>query len=509
MANFLSDNSLLSELYSIDREGYALGGALALMHWDQEVYMPPKGIELRAASIASLSGVVHDYSTNPRIRELIHKLEAEIKRAPDKFTNIDRAYIRQARRDFELSTKLPRKFVQQFSETVSRATQSWQSAKEEDNFDIFRPDLEKILDLSLEKAEYIGYKNSPYDALLDLHEVGATEKWIDDVFREVKDKTVSLLRRIEQKGVIMNDRILFGDFDLENQSIFARELVEWLGYDLSAGRIDLSSHPFTIDFGGPQDVRITTRVRRDQVNYALMSTIHETGHAVYEQRVNPEFTGSSLSSGVSLGIHESQSRFFENQVGRSLPFWRHWYSRLQGHYPDQLPPDGLREFYTAINLVRPSLIRTEADELTYNLHIILRFEIEKGLVSKKYQVRDLPEIWREKMREYIGIVPETNREGVLQDVHWSHGSFGYFPTYTLGNLYSAQFAHKMSEALDWQGEIEKGDFSAVRSWLSENIHQYGKVYWPDELTIKVTGETLNPKHFVDYLEDKYSEIYQL
>lgn len=503
----ISRNPKIQKLLTFDRQLVDLSGAMTVLSWDQEVNMPKEGVELRANQLATLAGILHEHQVNPKIGELLTDIEGELASDAVELSDVERGYIRQIRRDFDQATKLPQVFVEDLALATSKGQQAWQQARSENSFSLFTPHLERIVALTKSKAEYLGYVDSPYDALLDQFEPGLTESELLRIFNSLREATVKILEKLQASNVTVNEDILHGEFPVATQEMFARELVGWLGYNLDAGRQDLSAHPFTISFGGGRDVRITTRVKHDQIDYAMGSTIHETGHAVYEQQVQAEFDRSSLAGGVSLGIHESQSRYFENQIGRSLPFWRFWYPKLQSYFSDQLPTDGLMDYYRAINKVTPSLIRTGADEVTYNLHIILRFEIERALIKGEVQVADLPDLWRAKMKEYLGVEPETDKDGVLQDVHWSHGTFGYFPTYTLGNLYAAQFAQKIREQLDVDALLEAGEFDAIRLWLNENIHQWGKVYYPVELVQRVTGESLNPDYFISYIKQKYGEMY--
>ncbi len=504
-----SPNPLIQELLALDSEIVDLAEIAGVLGWDQEVNMPPKAALARAKQGSTLVGIIHDRAVNPKINELLEQLEIQFKSDPSQFSEADKNLIRQIRRDYDLSTKLPKKLVQELSEATSLGQQKWVEAKNENDFKIFQGSLERIVELKLEEADALGYVKSPYDALLDLYEPGVTQEWLQNIFTPLKNETINLLKKIQSKDGFVSDEILHGDFDEEKQRLFNREVASWLGIDWGASRLDVSSHPFTTSLGGSTDVRITTRMNRDDITYSLMSVIHETGHAVYEQNCNPNLNRTSLFGGTSLGIHESQSRFFENRIGRSHAFWHYWYPKLREFFPDQFDMSGENDFYRAINKVVPSLIRVQADEVTYNLHIIIRFEIESDLMHRKIAVPDLPEVWSSKYKQYLGIEPTNDKDGVLQDIHWSHGSIGYFPTYTLGNLYGAQLANKMNQHVRIDEQLLNGDYSVILSWLKESIHQWGKMYRPIELIQRVTGEELNSKYFIDYLITKYSQIYEL
>lgn len=357
-------------------------------------------------------------------------------------------------------------------------------------------------------GEYYGYEGHPYNAMLNEFEPGLTVEKLDPLFKELREKSVELLNKIKASQSQPREDIFAQEYDVEAQKKFNQYILPLIGFDMEGGRLDETVHPFasSVNTG---DVRITTRYLKDNVRSAIFGTIHEAGHGMYEQGVNPAFEGRVIRRGTSFGIHESQSRFLENMVGRSKEFWTYFYKDLQEHFPEQLQNVSLEDFYAATNRVDPSFIRVEADELTYNLHIMIRYEIEKGLFAGEYEVKDLPKVWNEKIEEYLGITPPTDTLGVLQDVHWSFGGFGYFPSYSLGNLYAAQILYTfIKEMPDFYDKIEQGDFMAIRGWLRENIHQYGKLYSPNELIVNVTGEELDAKYLVRYLEEKYSAIYQ-
>ena len=420
-----------------------------------------------------------------------------------------RAAVRERKNEYTKFKQIPSELYKEFIIHSSDAHDIWEEARRTNNFSHYQPALEKMVDYMRKFVEYYGYEGHPYNALLDSYEPGLTVEKLDPLFADLRQKTIQLLERIQKSPHQPNKEIFNQHFDVNQQREFSLFVLPQLGYDMDAGRLDVSAHPFAMGVN-PGDVRITTRYMEDDMRSAIFGTIHECGHALYEQGVNPEYTGTVLASGTSMGIHESQSRFLENIVGRSFEFWTYFYDDLKRFFPEQFDTVPLEDFCRAINVVEPSYIRVEADELTYNLHIMIRYEIEKGLIGGEFEVKDLPQIWNEKMQEYLGVTPPTDALGVLQDVHWSFGGFGYFPSYSLGNLYSAQFAKTMKEQIpNFDETIKKGNFKPIREWLRENIHQYGKLYTPDELVRRVTGEELNASYLVEYLEQKYTKVYQL
>jgi carboxypeptidase Taq len=384
----------------------------------------------------------------------------------------------------------------------------WAEARKKSNFKMFAPLLEKIIALNCEMADAIGYVGSRYNALLDLYEPGLTTTELDPLFKNLKKEIVPLLKAI-QGAERPNDKFLHKKYSKEKQMAFSRMVVEAMGFDMKAGRLDLSVHPFTMGIS-MDDVRLTTRAFEDNLFSCLASSMHEAGHGMYEQGANPKLVRTTLEGGSSLGIHESQSRMWENLVGRGRPFWKHFYPKLKKLFPGKLDGVKMEQFYRAINIVESSPVRVEADEVTYNLHIILRYEMEKDLIEGKLSVGDVPEVWNEKMVSYLGYTPKNDGEGCLQDVHWSHGSFGYFPTYTLGNLYSAMFYNAAKRGVrGLEGQIEKGKMGGLKRWLNRNIHEVSRMETPDEIVRRATGSPLTAEPFVKYLWDKYSEIYAL
>jgi carboxypeptidase Taq len=491
-----------------------INSAASVLSWDQETHMPAGGGEARAEQIAVLQGLSHQKLVSAEVEKLLSQwLDLTTGRPFDEpqdgWDEPSRSLLREVWRDFSRAKKLPSQFVITLSRETSLAQQVWAEAREQNNFAMFLPHLRSILSLKREEAQYLGYQESPYDALLDVYEPGSTVAALRPLFAQLKARLVPLLKRVMTSRVQVDDSILRHAYDQARQLEFGRLVLIAMGYDFERGRLDLSAHPFTTSFH-PTDVRVTTRVFEHELQSCLFSCIHEGGHGLYDQGLDQRYYGTPLGESVSLGIHESQSRLWENCVGRSRPFWRFFYPILQQIFHHQLRGIDVEQFYGAINCVKPSFIRVEADELTYNLHIMLRFEIEQDLIEGRTQPEDLPGIWNRKMEEYLGITPQRDADGVLQDVHWSLGAFGYFPTYTLGNLYSVQFFEQAKlEIPHLEDEIAAGQLMVLRRWLEQKIHRWGRMFTPDHLAQRVTGTGVKPDPFLNYLEKKYGELYQL
>jgi carboxypeptidase Taq len=500
---------LTSRLLEIQR----IGSAASLLGWDQETYMPAGGGAARADQISTLQGLAHQKLVGPEIAALLEQwidpASGEAVDVPgDCWDEPSRALLRETWRDFSRAKKLPSDFVIRLSRECSLAQQAWVAAREQSRFEQFLPHLETIVALKRQEADYLGYAASPYDALLDVYEPGATVAFLEPLFDRLRAGLVSLLNKVTASPVKIDDRILYQAYDTKRQLEFGRLVLTAMGYDFERGRLDISAHPFTTSFH-PTDVRVTTRVYEHELPACLFSCIHEGGHGLYEQGLDTRYFGTPLGDAVSLGIHESQSRLWENCVGRSRPFWRFFYPILQDTFPHQLKDIGLDQFHAAINRVKPSLIRVEADELTYNLHIMLRVEIERAVIEARLRPAELPDVWREKMRQYLGIEPEHDADGVLQDVHWSMGSFGYFPTYTLGNLYAVQFYDQAKKDIpDLEDQIASGQLIGLRRWLEQKIHRWGRMFPPNRLAERTTGSTASPEPFLRYLDDKYRPLYR-
>lgn len=491
-----------------------LSSAASLLSWDQETYMPPGGGQARADQLSTLQTLAHDTLVSPEIETLLVKwvdpATGQALDVPgDPWDEPSRSLLREVWRDFSRAKKLPSDFVKKLSRECSLAQQVWIEARKKSDFKLFLPNLRTVVSLKREETQYLGYKDSPYDALLDTYEPGSTVAQLRPLFASLKGRLVPLLNRIVASPVTIDETLLTRSYDVTRQVEFGKLILTAMGYDFDRGRLDLSAHPFTTSFH-PTDVRVTTRVYERELPACLFSCIHEGGHGLYDQGLDPAQYGTPLGDSLSLGIHESQSRLWENCVGRSRPFWRCFYPLLQQTFPDQLATINLEPFYAAINKVKPSLIRVEADELTYNLHIMLRFEIEQDLIEGHTQVEDLPTIWNEKMRDYLGLVPTRDAEGVLQDVHWSLGAIGYFPTYALGNLYAVQFFDQAGRELpNLDSEIEAGRLTVLTRWLNQKIHRWGRTFTADHLVRRVTGSSLSPEPFLSYLETKFGKLYGL
>ncbi|MFS0861534.1 carboxypeptidase M32 [Fredinandcohnia sp. 179-A 10B2 NHS] len=497
----------IAQFKELDQKIAHLNSVLALAGWDQKVMAPKKGRSLFANAIGTLSTEVFKLTVSKEMGELLETLKSE--EVYNQLDEVTKACVRERSNFYEQSKSIPAELYNEYMVLTSNANDAWEEARETNNFDIYLPYLERIVEIKKQFTEYYGYEGHRYNALLNEFEPGLTVEKLDPLFAELRKSSIDLLQRINASSSKPSGEVFTKLYDVEKQKEFNRFILPKIGFDMNGGRLDETVHPFaqSVNTG---DVRITTRYLEDNVRSAIFGTIHEAGHGIYEQNINPELEGTSICSGASFGIHESQSRFLENMVGRSEEFWKYFYQDLQETYPEQLSNVTLDEFYRAINIVEPSFIRVEADELTYNLHIMLRYEIEKGLIGGEIKVKDLPKVWNEKMEEYLGIVPPTDTLGVLQDVHWSFGGLGYFPSYSLGNLYAAQILHTITKEIpSFYEHIEKGEFDVIQSWLKEKIHQYGVIYTPDELIQKVTGESLNASYLVDYLEKKYSKVYKL
>jgi carboxypeptidase Taq len=480
-----------------------IGHANSLLSWDQNVYMPPGANAARGQMMATLSLLSHERLTDKRVGKWLKELE----KANLSANSIDGATVRQVRRAYDKATKLPPAFIETITKQRSKAQAVWIEARQKNDFAMFAPELKKVFDLSRQMADYLGYKDHPYDALHDGYEVGSTVANVKKVFEPLRNETVELVKAIQSSKKKVEDKVLHQSFDEALQEIFAVDAVKAFGYDFNHGRLDRTVHPFATGIS-KYDVRITTRYSPNFVSMALFGTMHEAGHAMYEQGIADKFYRTPLGDAISLGIHESQSRMWENLVGRSKPFWTWAYPRLQETFPKQLKKVTLETFYGAINKVSPSFIRVEADEVTYNLHVMVRFELELALLENKLKVKDLPEAWNAKYQEYLGVTPKTNTEGCLQDVHWAFGLVGYFPTYTLGNIMSVQLFEAAKKAhSSIEQDMTQGKFDKLFSWLRQNVHEHGSRYLPQDLLKRSTGSTLDSAPYIAYLNNKFRSLY--
>ena len=500
-----------SELKELSITIQTYSSILSLLSWDQETYMPPGGIVPRSEQISLLSGHIHDLKTGRHYKGLLEKL-VSISTGKIKvkgLSKLDRIVIREWHRDFERQAKLPSAFVKTFSQTTSEASQIWQTAKRTNNFKLFAPFLQRIVELSREKASIYGYDDHPYDALLSSYEPCMTSAKLKTIFGSLRKELVHLLDKIKNSKQI-DDRFLKGKFAPEKQIALGKELLSKLPLEPTYTRLDLSAHPFSTALH-PHDSRITTRILPTGFMSNLFSVLHEAGHSLYEMGLPAQYFGTPLAEAISSSVHESQSRWWENLIGRSLPFWKQFYPMVQNTFPSRLEKVSCDHFYHAVNKVESSLIRVEADEVTYCLHVILRFELEMDLISGTLQVTDLPEAWRAKTKELLGIVPETDTEGCLQDIHWSLGDFGYFPTYALGNLLASHFFETFEKKYrNWKDRIAKqGDLTFIADWLKTNVHSLGKQYDLESLAKHVTGKSFSEAAYCRYLKKKYGEVYRL
>jgi len=480
--------------------------AIAVLGWDQQTQMPSGGSEGRGYQIATLTRMMHQRIISEEMGQLLEDLEARlVEMDPD---SDDACQIRYAAREYNKRTRVPTALVAEFAQVTAVAHEAWVQARAESNFVRFQPYLERIVDLRRQYAACFTPYDHIYDPLLDDYERGMNTADVKTIFDEIRPLQVELIKAIGERPQV-EDQFLFLPYAEETQWNFGVDVITRFVYDWNRGRQDRTAHPFTTNFG-IDDVRITTRFDPCSVTSALFSTMHEAGHAMYEQGVDHSLNRTPLASGASLALHESQSRMWENLVGRSLPFWRFFFPRIQAAFPAQLGNINLDTFYKGINKVSPSLIRVEADEATYNLHIMLRMEIEIALMEGALQVKDLPDAWITRMKEYLGLTPPDDARGVLQDVHWSSGLIGYFSTYALGNLISVQLWEAIQHDLpDLDQQIERGEFAELLGGLREKVHRFGAKYEPQVLVKRVTGSKIDPKPYLQYLKNKYSAIYGL
>ena len=503
-------DSNYAKLLEMSKHATLFKGISMLLEWDQETKMPKLGIENRSKQVELIASLAHKAQTSKEYAKTLDTLiDIDTGELKDKTLSSEQcAALREWRRDYIHDAKLPSAFVEKFANRTSAATHAWIEAKERNNFKAFLPHLETIIDLCRKKADIIGYDEHPYDALLDHFEPNMRQSVLTPLFEKLKIPLTNLLKKITTKEA-PDDAFLKLDYPHHMQLEFGKQMLGSMGFDKSFSRLDESAHPMCIPIH-PHDMRMTTRVYPNDVMVNILSCIHEGGHGLYHSNLPTDQFGSPLGDAASHGIDESQSRTWETIVGRSLPFWTHFFPLLQKQYPKQLGGVRLDEFYRAINIVRPSMIRTDSDEVTYNLPIMIRFELEKAMIEGKLSPAELPEAWNEKMRQYLGITPKADSEGCLQDIHWSLGAIGYFPTYTLGNLYAAQFFDTFTTKFpSWEKECASGNLQTLQEWTKAEIHEHGRRYLPGELCQKVTGKPLSEEFFIRYLEKKYSALYHL
>jgi carboxypeptidase Taq len=498
-------NQAYAELIRRFKERSTLESIGSMLGWDERTYMPPKGSGHRAEQMALVARLAHEMLTEPRIGELLDSLErSSLVREGQGDAAVN---VREIRRLYNRAVKMPKELVEELARVTTRAQQVWQESRQADDFAAFEPWLTKIVALKRQEAQAISYQESPYDALLDEYEPGATAAEITRIFAALRADLVPLLSAIMGTGKQPRRDILERSFPVSRQEIFGQTTAAAIGFDFTAGRLDVTAHPFCSGIG-PGDCRLTTRYDGRHFNQGFFGILHEAGHGIYDQGLDPEHFGTPLGSAVSLGIHESQSRLWENQVGRCRPFWEHFFPRARQIFPGTLDDITLDDFVFAINDVQRSFIRVEADEATYNMHIILRFELEQALIGGDLQAADVPAAWNETFHKLFQLTPPSQAKGCLQDIHWSMGGLGYFPTYTLGNLYAAQFMDTARRDLgDLDASFRRGDFAGLKSWLTEKIHRPGQRYRPRELCERVTGKALSHKPLLAYLHRKYAPLY--
>jgi carboxypeptidase Taq len=494
--------SLYSEYVTAMNTIADLRYASALLQWDQETYLPPKGAPIRGQQIATLSEIAHRHFTDEKLGAQLQDLLAGNQLPADEKRNVELTW-----QDYSKQKKFPSSFVRTMAEAVNKSFHSWIEARKASDFSIFAKDLARLIELKKQEADMLGYEHHPYNALLDDHDKGATVQLLDGVFNSIKKPLKDILDKIQQQPPA-DDSFLHQHFDKDKQWQFGLQVVKELGYDMEAGRQDISEHPFTVNFNS-QDVRITTRIDENDLSNMVWSCIHEAGHALYEQGLPLTEYGLPLGEPASYTIHESQSRLWENHVGRSRAFCERWLPVLQQYFPQQLGKVSVDQFYKGINKVQPSLIRTEADELTYHFHIMIRYELEKLLIEGNLTVNDIPVFWNDHYNQFLGVKVPNDKQGCLQDVHWSHGSFGYFPTYSLGSFYAAQFYSFANQSIpSLNQQIEQGNTSDLLKWLRNQIHIKGRRFTSEQLCKEVCAETLNIEYFISYLLGKYRDIYK-
>lgn len=489
----------------LEEIGY-LGNVMGLMHWDQEVIMPEGGAESRARQLATLAGLYHEKSTDSVFGEWLEELE---KLNSDQLDEMKWCNVREARWDYDRATRVPRELVEELADLSSRGHQVWAKAREENKFSDFAPLLTRMIELKKQWAHHIDPDRAPYDVNIDVYERGFTMDKLNPVFDRLKQELVPLIRAIQDSSYKPNIDFLKGTFPIEKQEALGRRISTEMGFSFNQGRMDVSVHPFC-GGGDATDVRITTRYREDNFIESLYAVIHETGHGLYEQGRMKEGRALPVSESLTMGVHESQSLFWERMIAQQKPFLEHYLGLFAETFPDTFQGVDVQKLYEGINTSQPSFIRVEADEVTYPMHVLIRYEIEKGLFDGSIAVETLPETWNDKMEEYLGIRPSTDTLGVLQDVHWSGGAFGYFPSYTLGAMLACQFYQTLVQQIpDTETAIREGRFQVIKEWLNQNIHSRGRLFDTDTLIRKVTGEPFNIEHFIKYLNEKYRALYRL
>ena len=477
--------------------------SIAVLSWDQEVYMPSGGADSRSQQIATLSGIAHELFTKASFGESLRELVED-----QSLSAVEKRNVELTLKDYNKSTKFTESFIVEKSKVISSTYHAWIDARKANDWTDYAIALEKLVNITKQESEIYGYKDHPYDPHLDIYEPTMTVAKLEVIFADVKNKLSPLIKKIRSAEQV-EDKFLFQDFDKDKQYQYGLDILKEMGYDFNRGRQDVSAHPFTTSFSA-NDVRVTTRLQEDNFPMMLWSCIHEGGHALYEQGIPDTEYGLPSGSAISLGIHESQSRLWENNVGRSKEYWTPLYSELQETFPKQLSNYSVDDYFKAMNRIEPNYIRTQADELHYHFHVMIRYEIERDLLGGKISVGDLRDAWNDRYEEYLGLRPKDDNEGILQDIHWSHGSFGYFPTYSLGSFYAAQFFDQACKDIPLlKSEILSGNTKNLLHWLRENIHQHGHSFEAEELCEKITGSGLRLDSFINYVEEKFKTVYNL
>lgn len=491
------------ELQPYLEKAMALQAAMILFEWDDETLAPKEAGPYTSKVIGTLSQEYLEKITSDEVKRLVDAC-----RDDDTLSQVEKAIVKEVADELEKLECIPPKEYREFAELSAESTRIWAEARKNKDFDSFAPTLQKVIDYQKKFASYRAKEEQKlYDVMLDTYEKDFNMEALDEFFGQLKETIVPLLKKIMKHGKTIDDSFLTGDYPVEKQEEIARYLADYVGFDFNKGVLAVSAHPFTTNLHN-HDVRITTAYN-EHVDDSIFSVIHEAGHGIYELGIRDELTQTMAGQGASMGMHESQSRFFENIIGRNRAFWVPVYGKLQELFPDQLGDIPLDQFIDAINKVQPSLIRTQADELTYSLHVMIRYEIEKMLMEEDLEVEKLPEVWADKYEEYLGVRPKDVSEGVLQDIHWSQGSFGYFPSYALGSAFGAQLYAQMKKEMDFEGLLESGKIDVIREYLRDHIHQFGKLKTSREILKDVTGEDFSPKYYTEYLTEKYSKIYEL
>ncbi len=482
-----------------------LGSCASVLGWDKQTYMPKGGAGHRAEQLALLVGMIHERATAPQIGDYLAEIEnSDLVSDPYSEAAVN---VRELRRDYDRAIKLPRSLVEELARVATISQQVWREAREKSDYALFQPHLKKILDLKYQQVRALGNGETPYDTLLDDYEPGETSENLTRVFSGLRDELVELVGAIAESGKKPDENILTRTYPIDQQEAFGKIAAAQIGFNFDNGRLDITTHPFCSGIG-PGDTRLTTRYNTHHFSESFFSIMHEAGHGIYDQGLNDEYYGTPMGSSISLGIHESQSRMWENFVGRSEAFWAHFYPKVQAAFPDALSDVSERDFYGAINTIAPSFIRVEADEATYNLHIMLRFELEQALINGGLKAEDVPGVWNETFEKYLGITPPDDTQGCLQDIHWSGGGIGYFPTYALGNLYAAQFFEQARQEVgDLDAQFAEGVFDPLKNWLTEKIYSQGQRYRANELIEVVTGKPLSHEPLMRHLRAKYEPLY--